>query len=264
MRRRGLLCLLGGAAVFAAACRLAGPWTFDVAVCSFVFGAMSAGYAGIVQASIRRQRRGNSDCQLIVTPEFVLRRDRKLPDLKLARDEIIGLEEHSNGVRLIRAPQRDRTIWVSPDIENYEALRAELISMGIPQIAARTWRNDWRFRVVSFGPFVALLAGMAMMFESADRRLVTAGAILFVAGAAFAFLWQRHECAPSPLDWWERIVMGVVFAIASVETLMVAWHFHVPFLQRWGWEIVALGIVYTSLRVMLRFRRLRRLGRTGS
>lgn len=84
------------------------------------------------------QQRHRGQFELNISPEGVRRRGSLQRELFLQRSEIVGMRETRSGIVLLTADADPRrSILIPRDLDGFEQARAELISLKVPESAAR-------------------------------------------------------------------------------------------------------------------------------
>jgi hypothetical protein len=154
-----------------------------------------------------------SSYQLLVGSDTIVRKQVRLPDLEIHRDQVTKLQEKAGTGLFIKAQEKRLSIYVPATLEGYDELRDLLSHWGGPGKTSST--NSFSsslqiLAVVSFG------AGFAIMWLSKNLALIiTAGAYVIVYMLwASILLRQRKDIDPRlKLSIWKIVIIVLAFAL---------------------------------------------------
>lgn len=226
-------------------------WLFDLGTASLLLAGATA--FGVWSAQRQISRRGA--VEIAVSPEGVRRTSHAGRDTVLPRADIVSLQEYRSGAGLVVRSKNPRTSVVVPgDLDRYEACRAELRALGIPEMPFDA-RTTWRLRTLG-AMFYALL--MVPLATSQPIQIASIAMLVLAGAAVLVFFRQpggsKATCdvtpqTPDTKKRTERRVrwLGAALLVAG-EAIMAgqAWWAknddHIGF----GFGVLMLGILLSS------------------
>jgi hypothetical protein len=256
LRRRRAIAGLRSVAYAAATAVL---WRFGHADWLFDFGSVSLLLAGATAFGVwstQRQMRRSGAVEIVVSPEGVRRTSHAGRETVLPRADIVSLQEYRSGAGLIVRSKNPRTsVLVPADLDFYEACRAELVALGIPEVPFDA-RTAWRLRTVG-AMFYALLM---MPLATSQLIRIASVATLALAGAAVLVFFRKPrgakatcEVTPQSPDAKKRIERRVrwlaVGLLLAGEAIMAgqAWWAKNDDHIGLGFGVLMLGILCSSI-----------------
>ncbi len=170
---------------------------------------------------IRSQRQLWFSYQLIISPQSVIKKQRRMPDIEIERDQITSLQELPSKGLLIKTEQRRQFIFVPASVEHYDEVKERLAQWRqvepIPQRTAK-------LRQTAF--YLLTLAGAAAMItamKSQDAWIVFPLGLLLVP----FFLWGLIEIQRSPqvdrrFKTWSWLMLLPVFSLVMKMILVLS------------------------------------------
>ena len=150
-----------------------------------------------------------SSYELNVDADSYTKKQKNTPTVTLLRSEIKQVREfQGKGFRICTA-DHSRNIWVPCELEDYEQLKAELLSLPIEvHSEQRSWLRSYLA--------TALLLLLFVIQALFPNRFVAAGAAFLIAAGLFVFFY-RHRDNPNLTSAGKRQVwLSLLVAIAMV------------------------------------------------
>lgn len=138
-------------------------------------------------------------------------------DVTLMRTEIKRIEEFQGKGFRICTNEQVRNIWVPCEVDDYEQLKAALLSL--PGVELSHQSRSWLKTYVVLGAFLALFA---VSLIATDKRIVCGTSLLLSAYLFFAFL--RHYRNPNLTKRGQRQLLWAGFVgLCLVIRAIVVW-----------------------------------------
>jgi hypothetical protein len=154
-----------------------------------------------------------SSYQLLVSSDSIVRKQVRLPDLEIHRDQVTKLQERPGTGLFIRTQEKRLSIYVPASIEGYDELRDILSQWGDPSLISPASSFNTILQVlaiISFG------AGFAIMVLSKNIALVITSGIFLILYmlCSSIYLRQRKDIDPrAKISIWQIFLVVLVFAL---------------------------------------------------
>lgn len=181
-----------------------------LAVFSVVFLLVFLGGLGYLQ--VRSQQQNWLSYQLFIGPDSVLKKQRRMPDLEIKRDQITSLHEFPSKGLLIKTGERRRFIFVPVSVERYDEVKARLTQWR--EIEPVPQRTAWFRQVVYYSLMLVGTVALITAMKSQEPRIFLPLGLLLVP----FLLWGLIETQRSPnvdrrFKLWSWLMLLPVFLL---------------------------------------------------
>ena len=151
--------------------------------------------------------------QLLVGSDSIVRKQVRIPDIEIHRDQVTKLQEKPGTGLFIRTKDKQLSIYVPDTIEGYDELRDLLSQWSDPARTSSASNFDTILpilAIVSFG------AGFAIMMLSNNLALVITAGIFVIVYTLLVSIYYRQRKDIDPrvkIRTWRLILTVLVFAV---------------------------------------------------
>jgi hypothetical protein len=169
----------------------------------------------------RKDRESLDSWEIVIGPDFILRRLKNLQDLEIRRDEVTSITEGVRGLA-VRTALRERGITVSSSMEAYEDARARLARW-------RVFDPEKSHRVISpmvwsvAVPLVVILL-IGIFVRAGNHWITLTTGLLLLAGMSWSFWRIQKSTVLGPKNKrqaWIIVLPMLAFAGKLLVTILM-------------------------------------------
>jgi len=152
-----------------------------------------------------------SSFQIIMSPEFIIRKQSTIPDIEIEREQVSKIQENLSGI-FVRTAEKQNYIHVPRSLEGYQEVKSELQQWHT--IEQQSAKQDY----VSILLLLLFAASFAAMFLSSRAWLVISAGIFIIVYTLWGQISFRRNTqidARAKLNTW-RIVLLVLLMLGIV------------------------------------------------
>lgn len=150
-----------------------------------------------------------SSFELTIEGDSITKRQKNTPDVTLLRSQVKRVEEYSGKGFRISTEDRSLNIWVPVELEGYEQVRAEILSLPVDyRKEQRSWMRSY------LG--VALLLGLFLVQGIVPNKFIAAGAAFLISTWLFRIFYVYYWSPNLTKKGRQQILLSSLIGIAML------------------------------------------------